>query len=111
VVGSNWQRLTKSLAKPTNRGVVVSAQASARLLKPAPALPIVCSTCRIWVAISVLEKTRGGFDALCPVVSKFVFNQIAIEQEIAEAFISEQPVNYLIGGGRKGVDGNGATQP
>jgi hypothetical protein len=26
VVGSNWQRLTKSLAKPTNRGVVVSAQ-------------------------------------------------------------------------------------
>jgi|SRR5260221_5278784 len=26
VVGSNWQRLTKSLAEPTNRGVVVSAQ-------------------------------------------------------------------------------------
>jgi hypothetical protein len=35
VVGSNWQRLTKFLAKPANRGVVVSAQAVARLLKPA----------------------------------------------------------------------------
>src|SRR5229473_8056930 len=51
VVGSNWQRLTKSLAKPTNRGVVVSAQASARLLKPAPALPIVCSTFTVIAAL------------------------------------------------------------